>query len=234
MKKIILFNVLLLVFVSAPVFGGITLDVTRHTGYYTSPGGEFTIVTDDLDVLGLYDEDAKVGDGFQSFCLEGNEGLGAKTFDAILNNGAVAGGVGGAAGGKDIISQATAWLYQGFAKGVLSGYDYTPGAGRAAEAYKLQKAFWFLEDEIASIPIAEADYVNMAISQFGSLNNAKADYTGGAVAVLNLYAVGHAGDPQYLKQDQLVLIPAPGALLLCGIGLMTVRRFRDGRALLER
>ena len=67
-------------------------------------------------VISNYAAGATDGVWFGTFCLEKNEYFNiGQTYDVVLNDGAVMGGVGGATGGKDIISVGTAYLYQQFA-----------------------------------------------------------------------------------------------------------------------
>src|SRR5687768_515798 len=95
--------------------------------------------------------------GFQTFCLEYNEFIELDgIYEARISGGSIFGGVAGGVdpdgGGPlpktDPISIGTAYLYTLFATGALTGYDYTNGTGRESSAVQLQKAIWFLEDEI--------------------------------------------------------------------------------------
>jgi len=209
-----------------------TVTVVRTSGYFDTSygGGEFTMKGSPWANPAHYDVATLVAGGFQTFCLELNEGISGQPFHAYLNTAAVAGGLGG--GSPDPISIGTAWLYKQFAEGNLSGYDYTPGAGRAASARALQEAIWYLEDELTSLgPNA---YVSLVVAKFGSLANAKANYdpasAGFRVAVLNLYGVDRiTGKTDWTarKQDMLVYLPDGGmTLVLMGGGLLGLAMIR--------
>jgi hypothetical protein len=234
MKRLIL-TIALVALIASPVLAAPTVTTTGGAGYgiwQSGNGGEFTLKPNaELSwVLAYYDDSVSNQGGtvgtFQSFCVEESEYVYANTtFDVVLNDKAVYGGVGPAG---DPLSQGSAWLYHEFQNQTLDVYDYT-AAGRLASAAALQNAIWYLEDEGGSL---NATYTNLLTTKFGSIANAKLDNNGQyAVAVLNLYAQGHAGDAAYLRQDMLVCVPAPGAILLGGIGVSLVGWLRRRRTL---
>jgi len=140
---------------------------------------------------------------------------------------------GGKTAGDDLNPQ-TAYLYYQFAKGQLSSYDYTSGPGRSASAGSLQKAIWFFEQESYSLNLQAKLWVQEAVDATGLsftswLSTFKPKLgstptwgdTIGPVRVLQMYWYDNCGNV-VLKQDQLYLIPAPGAILLGGIGVVMV------------
>ena len=206
----------------------LTVNVTRYSAYAGGAGGgEFTIYNHGQPWEANYSPKALAGylvpgaSGFQTFCLEVAEHF-TSPADVVLNDKAIYGGVGPAG---DPLSVGAAWLYALFATGSLPGYDYDDtGVGRKASALALQKAIWYLEDEI-SAPAEGAWFVAQAVATFGGdLANAKADnnwqYN---VAVLNMYEPGTGN----LKQDMLVYLPDGGmTLVLLGGGLLGLAAIR--------
>jgi hypothetical protein len=228
----------LCVFAASPVLADLSITTTGNGGTYdgygiwqTNQGGEFTFRPSGWDPLPYYSGLTRNQGGqentFQTFCLEHSEYLyGNTTHAVVLNDRMVNGGVGPQG---DPLSVGTAWLYHEFQNGTLAGYDYSnTGTGRHTSAQGLQNAIWFLEDEVGgSLSTA---YRNMLEAQFGSVTNAKLDNNGRIpVAVMNLYADGHAGDQNYLRQDGLVCTPLPAGALLGFLGLcaagVKLRRF---------
>jgi hypothetical protein len=190
--------------------------------------------------------------GVQTFCIEYNEyiELGG-VYDAAISTGSIYGGVAGGVdpdgGGPlpktDQISIGTAYLYTLFATGTLSGYNYTNGSGREASAVMLQKAIWYLEDEI-TLTDAQKNSNTFLTGAFGAITlfgdgsgvgvgGAKAnnDFTQYQVGALNLWSDGKP------KQDQLILLPPPerkvpdggATAVLLGFALTALARLRPRR-----
>lgn len=218
----------------APVFGGtLQLNKTSHSDV----GGVFAVTqavgldVSHYDSAALYT--ATTGNkqsGFGTFCLEYSEPFNpGDVFNYSIAPYANAGGVAGhSAPGQDMISVGTAWVYSLFAMGTLddhSLFSYTS----TANLRSLQKAFWFLEDEGQGN--LNNVYVQLAVSQFGSLAAAKTHSNGAyGVSVLNLTKNGQ------LKQSQLYFGGLPqqvpdeattaGMLLGAFVALAALRRGR--------
>jgi len=221
----------------APAFAGPTVKVgypgSAYGQYQTDRGGEFTLrFVTDPPALGGYAstvKDVGVSGTFQTFCLEESEYIYPypNTFDVVVNNKAIRGGVGGGPQG-DPLSVGTAWLYSQFAQGTLANYNYTTG-NRHTSAGALQNTIWGLEDE-AGDPGASNIFRQAVIAKFGTWADAKADASDGlyGVHVLNMY--GPLPGSTTYGQDQLIYlpvvppprVPAPGAILLGSIGVSLV------------
>jgi hypothetical protein len=197
-------------------------NITRLGGYYMGSGGEFTLYGNLLelsrDVYASSTKDKFGNNSFQTFCLESNEYT-HNPVDVFVSQSFVNGDPGSHAyrGGAntspgnygDDLDARTAYLYDQFAKGVLSDYDYTPGSGRRASAGALQNAIWWIEGELASKPGGQAgDWIDEAEA---------AGWTGiGNVRVLQL--VYERASIKY-RQDFIYVTPVPGAVLLGMLGL---------------
>lgn len=200
--------------------------------YQTGSGGEFAIAPDaSLSwILNSYDTETKnqlvsQTQTFQTFCLESLEHIYLnRTYNAVINNRALNGGVGSAG---DPISIGTAYLYSEFAKGTLENYAFGgTDDQRKASAALLQQAIWYLEGEAGG---AANYYYNLAVTKLG-IADPKIDNNGSYnVAVLNLTGLTLI-DGTYLRQDVLVATPIPAALWLLGSGLLGLvglrRRFK--------
>lgn len=249
MKKRIVFALIACCLIGAPTFASMTVKLSQNKsdtdGFSYGNGGEFKALTS-VDFSGNYvDGVTSLSTGtFQTFCIEYSENFSAGVeYDFVLNDRAV---YGNKPGGYDKISKGTAWLYYNFAKDTLTDYVYTEGAARKNTAGELQLALWYLEEE--NVPSSWGDsswwgetggvynntFLEMVSLEFDSgsgLINAMLDYEGSTVRVMNLYKKGYAGNADYRRQDQLVIVPAPGAILLGSIGAGLVGWLRRRRAL---
>ena len=200
-----------------------TVTVGRTAGTYSGDGGEFTITAVSPTVFAP----------FQSFCLELNEGIQGNPQTYRLNTGAIAGGVGFAPDGSpgfDPVSKGTAWLFNKFAAGTLTDYNFTPGVGREDSAVALQQTIWYLENEVAlgTLNPLSLDFLNQATAVFGGAVTF-ADNGVQGVFAMNL-TVNGINSQDMLGQGGPVLPDGGATLLLLGIGLsgvgMVSRRFR--------
>jgi hypothetical protein len=195
----------------------------RYAGYSTEPGGEFTITSLNPDpafnaIYNNYASVATLNGGFETFCISTAIDLQGNPQSAILDpNG---------------VSVGAAWLYSQFAHGVLAGYDYTPGAGRAASAMALQGAIWTLQQQTiggywSGFDPSTDPYVLAAIAQFGSLANAEAlGVSAYGVDALRLTYTDPNG-AQITSQPMLALVPDGGTtMMLLGMGLSAMGLIR--------
>jgi hypothetical protein len=180
--------------------GGDGGEFTAITGAYSSPTSKSALLSlgytnsTILQAAGQY--------GFETFCLQQTVTVKAgspytyTTTDTFSPNGP--------------LTQGVAWLYDQFATGVLSGYNYTNASARTTDAAELQAAIWYLQGETpyngyTGSTITGDPFISDVITQFTSLTNAEAaDVIGGYnVAVMAL------ADGSKPGQNQLILIP-PG------------------------
>jgi len=229
--KQLLFILSICTLVATPLWAGASVYVTRTAGYYSGGGGEFTIQPSaELSwVLKYYDPKAKLSaNTFQSFCIEKQERADTWVWrDAAISDRAMMGGM---PPFGDPISVGTAYLYHEFQKGILQGYDYDPLGSRSTDAGLLQDTLWWLEGEQYD-PGAGNKFRTLVVSMFGEAG-AVADNNGQyPVAALNIWYTDPQTGAITLKQDMLVCIPAPGAILLGGIGVGLVGWLRRRRRL---
>jgi hypothetical protein len=189
--------------------------VAGYGPYQTGSGGEFTFKTSDpiMNAIvanyysGARNQDLTVADqpNFQTFCVEGKEFVNANTsYDVLFNDHSVYSG--------NYLTKGAALLYSQFASGTLPaipGYNYV--GSRSTSADLLQRAIWaFMGGQEGEVLTLSNPYENYAASVFGSLALANATATSGfdGVYVLNMFNVGHLGDPNYKAQDMLIWAPS--------------------------
>jgi hypothetical protein len=207
---------LTLVVIASPAAGNMQVQV--FNSYYGSIAGEYDVDSVGTTPVPFVTNMTHGGHDFITFCLELHGPLSfGVTYDAVLNHEAV----GHSGGAADPLDPRTAYLFSQFARGELSGY-VPSGSGRADMADELQEVIWYIEGEWDTLDgravtwFAEA---SAAVNPGGAWYRQWGPNSIGNVRVMNLFSAGHAGDPEFNRQDQLVLVPAPGAAVLAMIGL---------------
>ena len=184
-----------------------------NTGPYSDgSGGEF-IVTSMTDKGNPHLPGAHV---FNTFCVETSEYFTPDTtYWAQINTKSVL--------TDDDLTNGVAWLYTHFRDGTLTGYDFDDSSSeRKADAGELQDAIWYLMglggsggagNEFFDLVAAPGNY------DWSSSYTETDDIR--TVRILNLNTKSH-GPESGAVQDQLMMIPVPGAVVLGVIGLAIV------------
>lgn len=177
--------------------------------------------------------------GFETFCVEDQvDFYVGVTYD--YTEGTAIQQTGGS------LTAGTAWLYEQFATGVLSGFDYTDTAARLVEAGELQSTFWYLQGEPADGSVfpdqPDDPFTTLVETHFGG-GSTPADLANGlvlaeeaatpeyGVKVLELTAL-NSDYSGALAQDQLIYQDGPpvpdgaATVLLLGASLAAVALVR--------
>ncbi len=179
------------------------ITLTQNSNYSYGDGGEFTAVTSPSAFLGNgYVASTKVGGGFETFCVESTVVFTpGTTYNYTLSSTTDSQG--------QALTEGAAYLYYEFATGNLTGYNYTPGSGRATTAGQLQAAIWYLMggqlgDGFNATTILGDQFYKLALGFLGagSINSAN----NGAYGVDILELTCDNGTP---AQNQLVLTGTP-------------------------
>ena len=160
MKRLILWNLLACTLAANQCFAFL-VTTERVAGYWTDPGGEFTVIADNpsdptfVSILAQYAASTTLttpdGLGFQTFCLSKDINFQYPPLDATLDPSGV--------------TKGTAFLYMNFVQQTLVGYDYTPDTSpnpthRPVSAKRLQNAIWTLQGSSVADPAAALFFLN--------------------------------------------------------------------------
>ena len=214
-KHHIIFIIVLCAFAAAPALADMYVNV-KHSfpGRLGTTGGGEHLITVLHDPIGIY----PTGADFRTFCVETDEFISDNGYYYVtIDTAAWLGGSGGPE--PDPLLPQSAYLYSLW----LDGTDGVnpPIAYDHATANAIQRAIWHFEDEIGSLTIGSLseyyfDLANAAVNPGGSWYNKWGPNSIGDIRVMNLWTnSNYTGN----AQDQLVRVPAPGAILLGVLGL---------------
>lgn len=210
-KLILLYTVIAFVITSLIAPSTPAAPIIRLIG--TKPAHTVEVfILDDWPSLGIYGE----GDTFYTFCMETGElYLSNRTYYADISTAAIMGGE----DDFDPLDERTAYLYTNYINGDYAGVS----------EQDIQEAIWFIEDEAGGVENSLVTEATNAVAG-GSWSGI------GGVRVLNLWQYYDYQTDTYSgwAQDQLItvsVIPAPSAVMLSSIGLITVRWLRRKKML---
>jgi hypothetical protein len=216
-------------------FGTVNIQSTAFGG--ADGGGAFLVKASGFAFTG--NDPRNVGysaDQFLTFCLELSENITIPgTYRSQTSLNAVKGGGGP---NPDPISLATAWLYKEFAAGTLDDNVATFSYAGNTGANNLQKALWFLEQELLPnlgldpvvAPGAAYKYlVDAAMSAvgigLGDYDAARTTLSSGqwGVRALNLYTTKMVNGVETIdkyNQTLLAIVPEPSTYIAGGLALL--------------
>lgn len=146
------------------------------------------------------------GSPLVTFCVEWSETLlNNNSFTAVLNTGAVKGGIAGQTDPDfDPLSDQSAWLFDQY----FSGNTFAI-ADPNIRAAVVQEAIWQLENELAWVP----DYSDTPTLISSAQTAVNSGWTNQDIRVLNMKTLTGAD-----AQDVLIRIPEPTTIILLAIG----------------